>query len=180
MTGQVVFDPLVPWPVLWTLAALALAFTLFALWRRLSGWWLRALAAAAILAAIAQPSLQSEERRPLSDIVILVVDESASQKIGDRPDQTADAVARIEAEVAARPNTELRKVTVPDGEGDAGTRAMTVLAQALAEEPRARVAGAILVSDGQVHDLDLAPEMPAPLNVLLSGHAADWDRRLLV
>lgn len=180
MTAQVIFDPLVPWPVLWTLAGAALAFAAFALWRRLAGWWLRALAAAALLAAIAQPSLQREERRPLSDIVLLVVDESASQKIADRAEQTAAAVARIEAEVAALPNTELRKVTVGDGAKDAGTLAMTALAQALAEEPRARVAGAILVTDGQVHDLDLAPAMPAPLNVLLTGHDADWDRRLTV
>jgi hypothetical protein len=179
-TGQVIFDPLLPWPVLWALTAAAVLVAGLALWRGLSGWWLRALAAAALLAAIAQPSLQSEERRPLSDIVILVVDESASQKIGDRPDQTAAAVARIEAEVAALPNTELRKITLGDGAKDAGTLAMTALAQALAEEPRARVAGAILVSDGQVHDLGLAPALPAPLNVLLTGHAADWDRRLMI
>jgi hypothetical protein len=180
MSGQVIFDPLLPWPALWALAAAAFLFAGLALWRGLSGWWLRALAAAALLAAIAQPSLQSEERRPLSDIVILVVDESASQKIGDRAEQTAAVAARIEAEVAALPNTELRKVTVGDGAKDAGTLAMTTLAQALAEEPRARVAGAILVSDGQVHDLGLAPALPAPLNVILTGHAADWDRRLMV
>ena len=180
MTGQVVFDPLLPLPALWVVAGVAFAFAAFALWRGLSGWWLRALAAAALIAAVAQPSLQREERRPLSDIVILVVDESASQKIGGRAEQTKAAVARIEAEVAALPNTELREVIVGDGAKDAGTLAMTALAQALAEEPRARVAGAILVTDGQVHDLDLAPPLPAPLNVLLTGHAADWDRRLMV
>ncbi len=180
MTGQVVFDPLLPLQALWVVAGVAFAFAAFALWRGLSGWWLRALAAAALIAAVAQPSLQREERRPLSDIVILVVDESASQKIGGRAEQTKAAVARIEAEVAALPNTELREVIVGDGAKDAGTLAMTALAQALAEEPRARVAGAILVTDGQVHDLDLAPPLPAPLNVLLTGHAADWDRRLMV
>ncbi len=180
MSGQVILDPLLPWPAIWALAAVAAALAGLALWRGLAGWWLRALAAAALLAAVAQPSLQREERRALSDIVILVVDESASQKIGDRPEQTAAAVARIEAEVAALPDTELRKITVGDGARDAGTLAMTALAQALAEEPRARVAGAILVSDGQVHDLGLAPSLPAPLNVLLTGHAADWDRRLMV
>jgi hypothetical protein len=50
------------------------------------------------------------------------------------------------------PNTELRIHRVGDGEEDAGTLAMTALAEALAEEPRARVAGAILITDGQVHD----------------------------
>ncbi len=178
--GQVVFDPLLPWTVLWVGAGLALLMVIFAAWRGLRGWWLRALAAICLLAAVAQPSLQSEERRPLSDIVLMVIDESASQKIADRAAQTAEAVSRIDAEVAALPNTELREITVADGPDDTGTLAMTALSQALAEEPRARVAGAILVSDGQVHDLDLAPDMPAPLNVLLTGHDSDWDRRLLV
>ncbi|HQU67988.1 MAG TPA: hypothetical protein PLI43_07290 [Albidovulum sp.] len=180
MIGQVVFDPLLPWPVLWAGAALAAALILLGIWRGLSGWWLRALAAIAVLAAVAQPSLQSEERRSLSDIVLLIVDESASQKISDRAEQTAKAVAGIEAAVAALPNTELRKVTVADGIDDTGTLVMTALSQALAEEPRARVAGAVLVTDGQVHDLDLGPDMPAPLNVLLTGHKRDWDRRLLI
>jgi len=112
--------------------------------------------------------------------VLLVVDESASQGLGDRPDQVAQAVASVQAEVAALPDTELRIVTFADGAEDAGSLAMTALAEALAEEPRARVAGAILITDGQVHDLELVPALPAPLQVLLTGRAADWDRRLVV
>ncbi len=180
MNGQVVFDPLLPWPVIWAAAVLAALMTGFALWRGLSGGWLRMLAAAVLLGGIAQPSLQTENRRPLSDIVILVVDESASQKISDRAAQTAAAVARVEAEVAALPDTEMRKIVIGDGAGDTGTLALAALSQALAEEPRARVAGAILVTDGQVHDLEIGADMPSPLNVLLTGHAADWDRRLMV
>ncbi|MFT4149405.1 MAG: glutamine amidotransferase [Paracoccaceae bacterium] len=180
MNGTLVFDPLVGWPVIWTLAAVAAVLVALALWRGLSGWWLRALGAAVVLAALANPAIQHEDRAPLSDIVILAVDESASQKLGDRPEQAARAVAEVQAEVAAIPNTELRIVRFGDGADNAGTLAMTALAEALAEEPRARVAGAILISDGQVHDLQLAPNMPAPLHLLMTGHAADWDRRLIV
>jgi hypothetical protein len=180
MIGQVIFDPLLAWPVIWG-AGLVIALLLgLALWRGLTGWWLRALAAAVLLGAIAQPSLQTEERRAQSDIVILVIDESASQRIGSRAEQTAAAVARIEAEVAVLPNTELRKIVVADDAEDGGTLALTVLAKALAEEPRARVAGAIMVTDGQVHDLDVVPDLPAPLNVLLTGQKSDWDRRLMI
>ena len=136
---------------------------------RAAGWWLRALALSALVAALANPSLQEEERENLSDIVILVVDESASQGLGDRMAQTAEAVAAVEAEVAVLPNTELRIHRVGDGEEDAGTLALTVLAEALAVEPRARVAGAILITDGRVHDLGLVPNLPAPLQVLLTG-----------
>jgi hypothetical protein len=179
MTG-VVLSPLVPWVVLWVLAGLAVVLVGFALWRGLGGWWLRGLTACVLLAALANPSLQEEDRAPLTDIVLLVVDESASQGLGDRAAQTAEAVAKIEAEVAGLENTELRVVRFADGAEDAGSLAMTALAEALSEEPRARVAGAILITDGQVHDMGLAPSLPAPLHVLLTGRAADWDRRLVV
>ncbi len=180
MTGSIVFDPLVVWPVLWGLSAFAAIFLALALWRGLAGWWLRGLTALAILAALANPSLQEEDRAPLTDIVLLVVDDSASQRLSDRADQTAAAIAAVEAEVAALDNTELRIVRFGDGPDNTGSLAMTALAEALAQEPRARVAGAILVSDGQVHDLGLAPRLPAPLHVLLTGRDGDWDRRLIV
>ena len=180
MTQTIVFDPLVPWLVIFALAATALVLLVLAVWRGLAGWWLRGLAGVVLLAALANPALQEEERAPLNDIVLLVVDESASQALGDRADQTARAVAAVAAEVAALPNTELRIHRVADGAEDAGTLAMTALAEALAEEPRARVAGAIVITDGVVHDLGLTPSLPAPLQVLLTGRNADWDRRLVV
>lgn len=180
MTGTLIFDPLVPWALLYGALALAAAAVTVALWRGLSGWWLRGLTAAVLLLALANPSLQEEDRAPLTDIVIAVVDDSASQRIGDRPAQTEDALAAVTAEVAAIPNTELRVVRLGDGPGDEGTLLMTALSEALAEEPRARVAGAILITDGQAHDLAVAPDMPAPVNVLLTGRQEDWDRRLIV
>jgi hypothetical protein len=180
MSSTVVIDPLLPMPVLWAAAAVALVFVAIALWRGLSGWWLRGLALTALLAALANPSLQTEDREPLTDIVIAVIDESASQRIGDRADQTAEALAAIESEIAALPNTELRVVRVGDAEGDGGSLLMTALSEAMAEEPRARLAGAILVTDGQLHDIERAPDLPAPLHALLTGREDDWDRRLVI
>ena len=180
MTGTLVFDPLLPWLVLYAATGLAVLGIVVALWRGLAGWWLRGLTAAVLLLAIANPSLQEEDRAPLSDIVLAVVDDSASQRIGDRPSQTAAALAAVQAEVAALPNTELRVVRLGDAPGDEGTLLMTALAEALAEEPRARVAGAILITDGQAHDLPAAPAMPAPVHVLLTGQDSDWDRRLTI
>ena len=53
MTGQIILDPLLPVPLLVAVALLAFAATVLALWRGLSGWWLRALAGLALLAGIA-------------------------------------------------------------------------------------------------------------------------------
>lgn len=180
MSRSVLFDPLLPLPLIWGLLALALLLVGLAALRGLRGWPFRALAAAALLAALANPVLQEEDRKALSDIVIAVVDDSASQRLSDRPAQTEEALARLTAAVAALDNTELRVTRFADGADDAGTLAMTALAEAIAAEPQARIAGAVLISDGQVHDLALVPSLPAPLHVLLTGRQTDWDRRLIV
>ena len=180
MTGALIFDPLGPWPLLMAVAALALAGTLLAVWRGLSGWALRGLAALVIIGALAGPVYQEEDRTPLSDIVILLEDQSASQQLADRPAQMSEALEALTAELSGRDNTEVRRVTVSDGDGDAGTELMTALSEAMAEEPRARIAGIIALSDGQVHDMDRTPDLPAPMHLLLTGRESDWDRRLIV
>ena len=180
MSQTLIFQPLV---ADWALIALGLAAALLlalALWRGLVGWAIRALALGFVLVALGNPSLQEEKRKALADIVVLVVDDSASQGLSDRTFQTAQAVEAIKAKVAAIPNTELRVVHVADGKDNAGTLAMAALAGALAEVPQARVAGAIMITDGQVHDMAAVPKLPAPLQVLLTGKKADWDRRLVI
>ena len=180
MTRTLLFDPLLPWPVIWVAAALAVLFVAVALWRGLSGWWLRALALAVLIGALANPALQTEEREPLTDIVLLVVDDTSSQTARGRPEQVAEAIARVEDEVGDLDNTELRIVRLDDADDNRGTLLMTALQDALAEIPRTRLAGAILLTDGRLHDIDAAPDLPAPLHVLLTGQPRDWDRRLII
>ncbi len=183
-TGELVFSPELPLAVLALLAALALAMVALS-WRRgLRGTPLRALAAAAVLAALAGPTIRTERREPLKDIVLMLQDTSASQTLPGRAAQSAAAVAGLKAAFAARPGTELRTLTVPEAPEDGGTQLLTALGRALAEEPQNRIAGAVLVTDGQIHDQALAgalaPSLPAPLTVLLTGKRADWDRRLQI
>lgn len=180
MTTTIVFDPLIPWAMLIMVAVIAGLGILLAIVRGLSGWHLRALAGLVVLAALSGPSFQQEDRAPLSDIVLMLEDESASQRLSDRATQTSQAAQALAAQIEARPNTELRRITVPDGQGDAGTELLTALTEALAEEPRARVAGIVAFTDGRVHDADLPVDLPAPFHVLLSGNETDWDRRLSV
>ncbi len=178
--ADILFDPLLPWPAIWAACALSALLIGFALWRGGRGWWLRGLAAIALLVAISNPSYQVEQREPLSDIVLMVVDRTASQQIGVRAEQTDAAIARITEAVDALPDTELRQVTLRDGDDNAGSLAMAALAELAAEQPRARIAGAVLVSDGLVHDIARAPDLPAPLHLLLTGQEEDWDRRLMI
>ena len=180
MIQTIVFDPLVPMALLIAAAVVVLAGLVISLWRRLAGAWLRGFAGLVVIAALAGPSLQREERGNLDDIVVIVRDDSASQNLAERAGVTSGATAALDELLANRENTQVVRVTVPDGEGDAGTQLLSALDEALAELPLARLAGVFLLSDGRVHDLERAPDLPAPLHLLLSGKATDWDRRLSV
>ena len=179
MAREIILDPMLPWPLIAALGCAALAVCLLAAVRGLPGWWIRALAAVALVVALLDPSLQTEDREPLSDILLIAVDESASQRIADRPDQTVAALADL-LEQAEGDGLDTRVARVGDGEGDAGTLVMGALSEMLADVPRDRVAGAVVISDGRVHDAELAPDLPAPLHLLETGHDTDWDRRLIV
>ncbi len=179
MANQILFDPLLMWPAIYALGVALVLIVALAIWRGLSGWFFRLLAGAALLAALVNPSLQNEDRDPLTDIVLVVVDESASQRISDRPEQTAEALEALEAEIEDL-GMEARVARVGDAEDNSGTLLMAELQRMMAEEPRARVAGALLITDGRLHDPELVPEMPAPIHAMITGREGDWDRRLVI
>ena len=180
MTESVIFSPLLPLPVIGLAALVVVLLTAIALMRGLSGWALRGLGALLVVGALAQPMYQSEDRTPLKDIVVLLIDQSASQTLLDRARITENRTAEIEAALAARPNTQVHRIEVNDGPDDTGSLLMTALSEQLSKLPSERIAGIILLSDGLLHDLELAPELPAPLHLMLSGKKSDWDRRVTV
>ncbi|CTQ49037.1 hypothetical protein [Jannaschia donghaensis] len=179
MTRQILLDPMFP---IWLIAALggvALLACLLAALRGLPGWWLRALGVVTLAVALLNPSLQTEDREPLTDILLIAVDESASQGLSDRTAQTEAALTDLLAEAEAE-GLDTRVARVGDGDGDSGTLVMGALSEMMAEVPRDRIAGAVVISDGRVHDAAQAPELPAPLHLLQTGRDGDWDRRLIV
>ncbi len=175
----VIFSPLIDWVYVYAAVAAVAVVLVLLIWRRSPGWWLRGLAAGVLLLALVNPSLQDEDRDPLSDIVVMVVDDTASNDLTVRPEQREAAVATLTEEIEGQ-GIELRTVRVPDGQGDAGTELMTTLRDTLAEEPAGRIAGALMITDGQLHDLQRAPELEAPIHTILTGEADDWDRRLII
>ncbi len=182
MDGTIVFAPLIPWPVLWGVAGFA-AFCLgISIWRGLSGWALRTLALAVLLLALAEPSLQQEERENLSNIVLVVVDRTESQTVSTRPEQITKAVGQLVDKIGGLDNfkTKIIEVTNDITKRDDGTNLITALNRAASEVATNRLAGAVLITDGQVHDADIPVDFPAPVHVFLTGEAADWDRRLVI
>ncbi|SOD96082.1 hypothetical protein [Caenispirillum bisanense] len=179
---DIVFAPVIPWPALAALAAVGLVLFLWGLVRRARGTLVRAIPVAALLAAVANPQVVQEDRRPLPDVAVVVVDESLSQRVGDRESQTALAVQQLTERLQGDESLEVRVERV-GSTLESGTRLFEALSRATADVPRRRVAGAVVVTDGQVHDVpgDVADSPPGfPVHTLLTGEPGQTDRRLVV
>ncbi|WP_455372255.1 hypothetical protein [Limibacillus halophilus] len=179
------FSPLLPLALLIALALVALAASLLAVLSGARGGWLRLLFALIVLGALANPSLVTEEREALPNVVLLMLDESGSQAIANRPAQIAEVQGYLQARFDGIENLEVRRV--PFGEEGQlrreGTNLTTPLRRALAEIPAGQLAAVLLVSDGRIHDLSGSPEalgVEAPLHLLLTGRPGEADRRLTV
>src|SRR5580692_5555208 len=105
---SVAFTPLLPPALLWGFAALALLVTVLSLLRRRRGALLRALGLGLVLLALTDPSLVRENRKPLKDVVAIVVDQSGSQTIGDRMAQTEKATVDLKRRLEALGNIDVR------------------------------------------------------------------------
>ncbi|WP_439814922.1 hypothetical protein [Zavarzinia sp. CC-PAN008] len=182
---EITFAPLLPWPVLAGLG-LGLAIVLALLLRAGSrGIVLRAAAGALLLVALADPTLVTERRERLNDIALLVVDRSASQEIADRARQTDAAAQAMRAALQAQGNLDVREVVVPPGDG---TELFRSVETSLGDVAPERLAGMVIISDGQVHDVPSAEalaartrtELKGPVHTLLTGAPDERDRRLVV
>jgi hypothetical protein len=177
------FAPVVPPWLIAALGALALVVLVPAFVPRggriAAGAWLRLATFAVLLLALANPRLVEETRETRPDIALLVVDRSDSARLGTRAAQIEAAREQIEARAGRLPELELRTVEVPEG-GNRGTRLYTAVERALADIPRARLAGIVALTDGQVHDVPATPTLDAPFHALLPGRPGEIDRRLRV
>ncbi len=177
---EITFAPLLPWPVIAAVAGLAALMVGLALWRGLRGWWLRGLAALALVAALTNPSLLNEEREFLDDIALVLVDDTASNRLGIRAEQTEAALAHLEGALDGLGDLDTRIVHLPDGPRNTGTQLTTALSEALSDLPRDRIAAIFAITDGQIHDEMPGLDLPAPFHLIQTGEARDWDRRLII
>ncbi|MBX3580322.1 MAG: hypothetical protein KF810_00280 [Rhizobiaceae bacterium] len=182
MNWSLSFEPLLSWTwialILIPIALLAFAGLFF----RQRGAWVRLIALAALALALVNPVLLDEEREPLKSVVAVVVDRSQSQDIADRQAETSAALEGLQQRLARFPQFEVRVVEA--GRADAAderteTRLFGALEGALRDVPPSRVAGAIMITDGQVHDVPNGAEpFNAPLHALITGDEGERDRRI--
>src|ERR1700754_352735 len=114
---------------MWSALAVAVILSILLLASRSRGAWMRAIAMALFVLALANPSLTREDRDPLTSIVVVVVDKSASQEFGDRTKQTEAVRAELAERLGRLPNLEVRFVEAGQSSGESdGTRLFSALA----------------------------------------------------
>jgi len=178
------FAPLVPAYVVWAAFGVAVLISIVLLLARSRGATMRAVALALLVLALANPSLTREDRDPIPSVAAVIIDKSPSQNFGDRDAQTEAARATLVERLKRIPGLEVRvtEAGAADGETD-GTRLFSALSATLADVPPDRVAGAILITDGRVHDVPAeaaALGFAAPLHALITGQRDEIDRRVVL
>ena len=184
MITTVDFAPYVPLTALWIASGVFVTVAVYSFVARARGAWARALVFSAMLIVLANPLIVRETREPLHDVVAVVVDRSQSMGIENRTAQADAALAQIRKKLAADGSLDVRTVavaTTTTGE-DNGTQLFAGLNAAIADVPSERIAGAILITDGEVHDAPSADKLTihAPLQALIAGRRDERDRRLTV
>lgn len=184
MYYSLAFEPLLPVSWLACILILPAVLVLAGLVTRRRGSLLRTLTLAVLALALVNPVFLQEYREQLKSTLAVIIDRSQSQTFGRRTQDTDEAAALLKKKLQANPAFETRFIEVgkPDAsEEGVSTRLFTGLAHGLADVPPSRIAGAILITDGQVHDIPENAEklgFQAPVNVLVTGTPAEYDRRV--
>ncbi len=178
------FAPLVPAYVVWAAFGAAALISAMLLLARSRGAPVRAIALALMVLALANPSLTREDRDPIPSVAAVIVDKSPSQNFGDRAQQTQAARDTLVARLKRIPGLEVRVAEAGEADGETdGTKLFSALSSTLADVPPDRVAGAIMITDGRVHDVPAeasALGFTAPLHALITGHPDEIDRRVVL
>lgn len=175
------FLPLVDpfWLWLLTIPAILLVFASFA--ARGQNAFGRACVVAALLLALWNPNLAEEEHTPIDSIALVLIDRTASQKLGTRENMTDTVKADLQQKLTDLDASEVRYIDVPDSANNTGTRLVSALTDAMADIPSQRLSGVIIITDGVVHDIPdnvAALSITVPVHVLITGYEDERDRQI--
>src|SRR5579872_2103733 len=106
---SIAFDPLLSWTVLAVLGGVGLALVLLGLRARARGMLWRIVSLSVVLAALANPTLVEEQRKPISDVAVVVTDDSDSMSIGDRRAQVQAAREMLKKKLGQQEGLEVRE-----------------------------------------------------------------------
>ena len=157
------FDPLLSMPLIAALATLAILAAILSALGRLRSLIARLFAALMLILALLNPQKVEEERDPLPDEVLILKDNSDSVRLGQRGQIMDNMYKEFINKLEQDPNLEISTALIPTDID--GTRIMSTLIENLGQMPQSRLAGVILLSDGQIHDVLDNPASILPDNV---------------
>ena len=176
MITHVTFSPLLPWPVVATLAGLTLLPCLLALATRRRGGLLRLAGFAVLVITLAGPRWTRNTAQTLPDVALILVDQSASIQLGTRHAMADRALAALRASAQKTGATRLIVADIPPA-SSGGTQILPALHQALANIQPDQLAGIVAITDGEIADAAGLPS-GAPFSALLTGAGEETDREL--
>ena len=140
----------------------------------------RAILLFLIILSISNPTIISENRENIPDTVAVVLDLSPSQNINNRKDIAQKTYNNIKNELEKINNLDVRLKTI---NGERGSKIFEPLNSMIGDVPAERLAGAIIITDGQISDTPALLDnfnFKSPINVLLTGNKEEKDRRLII
>jgi len=135
------------------------------------GALLRLLSAVTLCLFLMGPMTTEQTFEALPDQALILTDQSASTRLGDRPELMAAATARLRAKL-----TEEGLEVIEASFGDQNTSDLAQgLTSGLAAANRDQLSTIFVLSDGQVSGADsaIARELPVPLHTVLMGNEAN-------
>ena len=172
----IIFDPYLP---LWAMAGagfIALLIAALSIYRNWQSGLLRVIALAALFVLLLNPLIRQADKTSLDDIALILIDESASQRLDGRDESASTSAASLRQGIERLDGVELRQSSF---QGEEETRTSEALQSALADIPRDRLSGVFIVTDGQASDgVTPPPGLDVPVHLIVTGDEAEIDRKI--
>ena len=177
--SNIIFYPYIPITFLYIVIFVSLFITFINYKLKSNSTFLKFLFMLIIILSLANPVIMSENRESLPDTVAVILDLSPSQSINDRKKNALEAYENLKNQLGKINNLEVRYKTI---NGEKGTNIFNPLSALIGDIPDNRLAGAIIITDGQIQDVPEinALNFPAPINFLITGNKNEYDRRLII
>ncbi len=175
---NMLFTPALPISLVAFLIIAAFVLCLLTMRAHLFSSILRLLACASLGLLLLQPKLIQETSSPLPNVALIIKDESASQTLNNRTQQTDDASTELQERLKRLGAIDVREITRT---GKDETRLDEAFYEGLADIPRNQLAGIFVITDGQSEHVPTNPAelgIAAPVHTILTGQRGETDRVL--
>ena len=153
--SNIIFYPYIPITFLYIVIFVSLFITFINYKLKSNSTFFKFLFMLIIILSLANPVIMSENRESLPDTVAVILDLSPSQSINDRKKNALEVYENLKNQLGKINNLEVRYKTI---NGEKGTNIFNPLSSLIGDIPDNRLAGAIIITDGQIQDV---PEINA-------------------